>query len=426
MIAVVHACIAIAAFWAGSWLVAFVVAIGAGGLAWWMTHRFSEAARSISQSEARSRDAAESERVRAELFISVLDAVDTPVIAIGSNGNILAANTAAVAFFAPSRQGGILNKPAEGLFESLDAVNAIREARAGKAGHADISILASSSRRTVRVAALPAAGGVQAVITLRDITEESRARRLTTDFVANASHELRTPLAAIRGAAETLSAVTPEETEMHDRLCRMIADNTTRIEDLTRDLLDLSRLESPDREVVLAEIDLAEAARRIAAHLFDAASERGIVVRVDADEVGTSWSDPRLLAMVLRNLVDNAIKFSKPDTEVVVSCRRSGGRVTWRVIDKGIGIPLDEQQRIFDRFYRVDPSRAGTGTIEGTGLGLALVRQAVDALGGTIRVDSVWGQGTTMIVELPDHPAGSKSGNLPTGAISTPSSSASR
>jgi two-component system phosphate regulon sensor histidine kinase PhoR len=243
--------------------------------------------------------------------------------------------------------------------------------------------------------------------------------QLKTDFVANASHELRTPIAAIRGAVETLG-IAADDRAMSDRLRRMIADHVARLEAMISDLLDLSRLESPELRVRAEPADahaLCAQMRELFAPALDART-----LRLEADlapELAHLVCDPTLLELILRNLVENACKFAREGTAVRIVGRAAevtpapdtpwqpsadaAGRAGLRlqVIDEGQGIPLRDQARIFERFYQVDPSRDGSKQRRGTGLGLAIVKHAVRRMGGRVGVQSVWQQGTTMTVELP-------------------------
>jgi len=163
-------------------------------------------------------------------------------------------------------------------------------------------------------------------------------------------------------------------------------------------------------------VDLVELARAVAGLLEGSAARKRVTIEAEiAPDAARLESDPRLLRAILRNLVENAVKFAHEGTavritaEVVEPARSddSGGiaassaNVRLRVIDRGIGIPLAQQQRIFERFFQGDPARTGDAQGRGTGLGLAIVKHAVRTLGGTIGVESVWQEGTTMTVELP-------------------------
>jgi len=265
----------------------------------------------------------------------------------------------------------------------------------------------------------PGASGV--VLAFRDVTELSRAVALKTDFVANASHEFRTPLSSIRAAVETLADGAAEEPAVRERFLRMIAGNVARLEEMTRDLLDLSRLESPETPVELGAVRTEEVAESLREMFEPVGAERkvGLVFEIGPglEEI---TSDRRLLVLILKNLIDNALKFAYEGTAVRVVAEAvprgsmghgaggggltGGAGVRWRVIDRGVGIPLSSQGRVFERFYQLDQARTGEPARRGTGLGLAIVKHAVKALGGTITVQSVWKEGTTMTVELPPRP----------------------
>jgi signal transduction histidine kinase len=245
------------------------------------------------------------------------------------------------------------------------------------------------------------------MMTLRDVTELAQAIYLKTDFVANASHELRTPLSSIRAATETLADGAWEDAPMRERLTSVIAGNVQRLEEMVRDLLDLSRLDSPDAPVAREEVSLVELAEAMRETFTGVCAERKLTLetRLGAG-LDVIVSDRKLLTTIVRNLIDNATKFAYEQTTVNVTIERAGSVVRISVSDQGVGIPLGHQQRIFERFYQVDPSRAGFAVRRGTGLGLAIVKHAVKALGGTIGVESVWKQGTTMTVEVPGGPDG--------------------
>ncbi|VAX41993.1 Phosphate regulon sensor protein PhoR (SphS), partial [hydrothermal vent metagenome] len=243
-------------------------------------------------------------------------------------------------------------------------------------------------------------------------TEQATAMQLKTDFVANASHELRTPLASIKAAAETLHEVGGEDPQIRERLIAMIASNAERLEELSRDLLDLSSLESPEAACVIERVDLTAIAEDLHELFAEPCTTRQITLEFDLDDrLSTTWTDARLVRLVLRNLLDNAVKFADTGSVVRVRGSVSPGAgdapgttrlgATLEVIDQGIGIPIAQQQRIFERFFQADEARTGSPARRGTGLGLAIVKHALRALGGTIEVESVWQQGTTMTVDLP-------------------------
>jgi len=343
---------------------------------------------------------------------SVLDAVESPVLATDARGVVVLCNAAAQTFFA-ERPFAIVGRPLEDLFTQAEVLGQHAAALAGATRQGQVRFARADGVRVFQVLTTPSpaparSGEVAAVITLRDITELATAVQLKTDFVANASHELRTPLSSIRAAVETLSDGAWDDPPMRERLAQMISSNVVRLEDMVRDLLDLSRLESAEAPVQPRPVRLSEIASTLLETFEPVAKERSLTLEFDLPaSVEHLNTDPKLLLLVLRNLVDNATKFAYPNTSVRIvgepfetpSARAPGLRL--RVIDSGIGIPLAHQQRIFERFYQVDPARAGTAHRRGTGLGLAIVKHALKALGGSISVDSIWKEGTTMTLELP-------------------------
>jgi two-component system phosphate regulon sensor histidine kinase PhoR len=255
-------------------------------------------------------------------------------------------------------------------------------------------------------------------VTLRDVTELVKASELKADFAANASHELRTPIASIRGAAETLTGPARDDPAMLDRLTGMVAANAARLEALVNDLLDLSKLESADTPAAIAAVNLGDVVAGLREQFEAICIRKGLRIVAEIDpRAATIRTDPVLLDLILRNLVENATKFARDGTPVVVSAEpapippdpvnpppaglegATGVRI--RVRDEGLGIPIAHQQRIFERFYQVDRARTGGSVQRGTGLGLAIVKHAARRLGGQVGVESVYQQGTTMVVELP-------------------------
>lgn len=335
--------------------------------------------------------------------LGVLDGVPAPILGTAASGEVVAANAAASLMLAP-RDGRLAGRHLGDLFTQQEVIDLHRAATRGSAGRGEIRWTSPEGVRIVEVCATPwdRGGAPCAVLTFRDITELAAASQLKTDFVANASHEVRTPLSAIKGAVETLADGADEDPAMRRRLVAMIGENARRLEDLTRDLLDLSRLETPEAPPTISTVRPAEIAAVMKAHFAAACAERGVGLEFEtAPDAAETATDARLLHLILRNLIENAVKFAYEGTAVRVRAERFDGGVRWGVADEGIGIPLDQQARIFERFYQVDQSRTGNGP-RGTGLGLAIVKHAVKLLGGTIRVDSVWKRGTTMTVELPE------------------------
>jgi two-component system sensor histidine kinase SenX3 len=275
--------------------------------------------------------------------------------------------------------------------------------RAGYAGavtHVEVEIGAPS--RWLRVTALPVADDGSVLIVVRDVTEPRRLDAVRRDFVTNASHELKTPVASIRAAAETLHDAASDDPPAVRRFAHQVEREALRLQRIVTDLLDLSRLESGsdlDERVRLDEIAGEEVMR-----LQDAADEAGLTLRFSADGAASVRGSGRDLALLVRNLVDNAIRYTRPGGDVDVTVTGGNGTVQLRVRDLGLGIPTKDLPRVFERFYRVD--RARSRETGGTGLGLAIVKHVAENHGGSVDVTSELGSGSTFVVSLPGAPAG--------------------
>lgn len=235
---------------------------------------------------------------------------------------------------------------------------------------------------------------------VRDITRFREADALKDTFISIVSHELKTPISIIKGYAETLSRPQARrDPELMKEMLGAIVEESDRLARLVDDLLDASRLQAgglPFQDV--EEVNLAAVARHIVERYRSQAQRHALVLDFPPD-FPTVMGNPRRLEQVLDNLVSNAIKYSSPGGEVYIAGQATPAEVTLSVRDSGIGIPLEEQERIFERFYRV--ASPDTRAVSGTGLGLYLTRAIVRAHGGRIWVESAPGRGATFYVVLP-------------------------
>lgn len=238
------------------------------------------------------------------------------------------------------------------------------------------------------------------VIVLHDVTDLQHQEQVRKDFVADVSHELRTPLAAIRGYAETLLEGALEDKDNNRRFVEIILSHAVRLGNIASDLLVLSELDSDAPVVANAERLSVEELVQSAVHSVEkAAAARDVQLDISGCQecyvVGLRFR----LEQALVNLLDNAVKFNRPHGKVTVECRPTEqGRVRISVADTGIGIPSGDVKRIFERFYRVDKARSRP--VGGTGLGLPIVKEVVERMGGTITVESILGQGSKFIILL--------------------------
>ncbi|MGH9368341.1 MAG: HAMP domain-containing sensor histidine kinase, partial [Thermoanaerobaculia bacterium] len=250
----------------------------------------------------------------------------------------------------------------------------------------------------VTVVALPEGSRAAAVGVLRDVTRLERTESMRRTFVADVSHELRTPIASIAAAAETLAEGGTDETDTA-RLLDLIRRQSERMRELIDDLMDLAQIESGAVELRKEALSLSGVLQEVARDLGSSAASRSIRLVVDADGELPVAADRRRLGQVIRNLLDNAIKFSRDGGTVRLEAGHEGGEAFFAIVDEGPGIPRAEQERIFQRFYQIDRSRSKSRP--GTGLGLAIVKHLVQLLGGRVEVESEVGRGSTFRVRLP-------------------------
>lgn len=355
---------------------------------------------------------------------ALIDGIPEPVLATDARSEVLLCNRAAEEVFS-SDAGSIIGRSVRTLFTREDMLRLHDAARAGHTQRAQVQITTQQGPRVFDVAAspVPAAWGegvFGALLVLKDITELAQSVQAQRDFVANASHELRTPVAAMKIAVETMQDDAELDSAMRARLLSICSAHVQRLEETIRDLLDLSRHEAGPIDVRLSPIDWDDL-RTSLAHTFEgvgAKRQLRLAFEIDPAVRGLS-SDAKLLHLILRNLIDNATKFAHEGTTIRIraALEQADGAgvsdgagstdeaesrmVRVEVQDQGIGIPLTQHERVFERFYQVDTARTGMTGRRGSGLGLAIVKQVAEALGGGVGVESVWGQGTRVWVVVP-------------------------
>jgi two-component system phosphate regulon sensor histidine kinase PhoR len=262
----------------------------------------------------------------------------------------------------------------------------------------ELSVTRDVNRTLVARVAPVVAAGRGAVLVLHDITDLRRADQIRRDFVANVSHELRTPLTAIKGYTEALMDESGGE-DAHHHFLDIIHRHATRMERLVEDLLRLARLDAGQEVAELARCDVASLVSGLVGDFEAAASEkRHSVHTCVAPEVATVVTDPGKLHDIIRNLLENAINYTPDGGTIDLTVDRDAGAMRVTVADTGPGIPIEDLGRVFERFYRVDKSRARPG---GTGLGLAIVRNLVHVLGGEVAVANRESGGAIFTVRLP-------------------------
>ena len=266
-----------------------------------------------------------------------------------------------------------------------------------QSGYCELQLARGEHIYQLDISAISSGGTViGAVILVFDVTENARAEQSRREFTANVSHELKTPLQSIMGSAELIENGLVAAQDM-PRFVGHIRTEAARLVSLIEDIIRLSQLDEGG-ELPFEVCDLAEIARETTDSLADAAEKRKISLTFSGEPLGLC-SVKRLLAEICYNLCDNAIKYNREGGQVMVSVSRVGEEAVLAVKDTGIGIPPEHQERVFERFYRVDKSHSKESG--GTGLGLSIVKHAVQDLGGHLALSSTPGEGTEIKVYLP-------------------------
>jgi signal transduction histidine kinase len=319
----------------------------------------------------------------------VLASMEEGVLLVDAEGTVVFANAAL---------GRHLGTAPEGISSllPLDLRRAVQ--RAGYIGHAERSeVEVGSPARWLRGTAIPVSEDGSVLLVVRDVTDARHLDAVRRDFVANASHELKTPAASIQAAAETLRHAAAHDPEVVSRFAEQLEREALRLSRIVADLLDLSRLESGsdlDEHVRLDAIVREESQR-----FDDRAQVDGVDLDAHVGQVPAVRGSSRDLALLVRNLIDNAIRYTKTGGRVDIVVSSDDAHVVVRVTDTGVGIPSRDLARVFERFYRVD--RARSRETGGTGLGLAIVRHVAENHGGEVTVQSELGRGSVFTVRIP-------------------------
>ena len=344
-------------------------------------------------------DASERRRYERELVRARLDAeararsalalghVHDGVLLVADDGRIELINTAAERIFGVDAAAGT---PAEQAIEGWAEIAALPVARTAEDSAPQVvPVRRAGDEQWLSVAAVDAGDGV--VYTVRDVTGERRLEQLRSDLIATVSHELRTPLTGVHGAAVTLlgrdESLAPEARR---GLLEMLVDQTQRLVRIVDEILVATRLDAGSVEVEIEVFD----GRELLSFLKGMPDAHRVVV--SADQPVRIRADRDRLRQVVTNLVDNALKYSDGPVEVTVECRELSARIV--VADEGPGIPLAERERIFEKFFRLDPEQHSG--VSGTGLGLYIARELVEHMDGRIGLLGAEG-GATFYVDLP-------------------------
>jgi two-component system phosphate regulon sensor histidine kinase PhoR len=288
------------------------------------------------------------------------------------------------------------------VVRQTELVEAVRQVLGGES-RVQSEIVTGTLRQhffAITVASVRAGDTIGAVVVLHDITELRKLERVRRDFVANVSHEFRTPLTAIQGFSETLLAGAIDDPQNRTRFLEIILEHSRRLARLTEDLLMLSKMDAERLELEIRRLSVSQLIESCLETAQRRAAEKDLRISVNAPErLPDIAGDRRRLAEVLQNLLDNAIQYTLPGGQIVLSAATVGEEVVLTVSDTGIGIPQADQPRIFERFYRVDVARSREAG--GTGLGLAIAKHLVEIHGGRLWVESEIGQGSRFHFSVP-------------------------
>lgn len=346
----------------------------------------------------------------AEKFALVLEQMDNAVMLIDSRGQIIEANRQAQELFQlkdqPLKRHSIHLLGSAGLSETAQRVSRTQcpetityQRESGQAAH-------TSHTFTIFLTPFPGQDTAQILAVFHDISLLQEINERQAEFISNAAHELSTPLTAISGFAETLATQDFQQPELTHHFAQVIYEQAQRMNRLIQDLLQLARLEtlSHSQELSLTPVSVQPAIRSVLSQLSPCFQEKKQTVlfpsaKDDPQNDLQIAAVPELFRQIIRNLLENANKYTPADGKIHIFLEASPQCITIRIADNGIGIAPENLPRIFDRFYRVDKARArSTG---GNGIGLSLVRYLMELFHGSIQVESTIGQGTTFSLQFP-------------------------
>lgn len=332
---------------------------------------------------------------------NVLEVGDKLIDVLATAGLVVDNSNTVIRSSASATTMGLIRNKSLAIPELLEVVTTVR--RFGEPVYVELEIPSPGGGEDHWVETRAAlAGNGNVVVLLEDKTESHRLDEARRDFLVNISHELKTPIGAIGLLAEALVDATDDPDTVR-KFSKNLRKEARRLGDLVGDIIQLSRVQTKDVLGKAHPVDIADIVEDAAERCAILAESKDITVTVNANPGVLVVGDPELLTVAIKNLVDNAIKYSDDGKHVGVGVTTSKNTVSIAVADVGHGIPKDEQNRIFERFYRVDSSRSRqTG---GTGLGLALVKHIVFSHGGEITLFSQKNVGSTFTVSLPRYDA---------------------
>ncbi len=325
---------------------------------------------------------------------TVLEQLTDGVLITDANGSIQFANPAAQKLFETS---DVLGRSITEVVRNHQLVDAWRRCQQTREVQSE-SVELPARRQFLQLIAIPDTHADGTLLLAQDLTRVRRLETVRRDFISNVSHELRTPLASLKALTETLQSGALSDPEAGPRFLGRISTEVDALTQMAQELLDLSRIESGQVELILAPLAPKSLITSAADRMRMQAERAGLKLSVMCgDNLPNIRADKSRLEQVLVNLIHNAVKFTKPGGEISVETESAVGGVRFAVRDSGIGIPAESLSRIFERFYRVDKSRTGSGT----GLGLSISKHIIEAHGGKIWAESDERRGSVFYFLIP-------------------------
>jgi len=325
---------------------------------------------------------------------TVLEQLTDGVIIVDANGFIRFANPAAQRLFEIS---DALGRSVTEVVRNHQLVEAWRRCQQTNEMQSE-SVELPARHQFLQLIAIPDTHAGGSLLLIQDLTRVRRLETVRRDFISNISHELRTPLASLKALTETLQNGALSDPDAGPRFLGRINAEVDALTQMAQELLDLSRIESGQVELILAPLAPKSLLNSAADRMRMQAERAGLKLSVKCgDDLQNIRADRSRLEQVLVNLIHNAVKFTKPGGEIVLEAESGRGGIRFAVRDSGVGIPSESLIRIFERFYRVDKSRTGSGT----GLGLSISKHIIEAHGGKIWAESDEGRGSVFYFEIP-------------------------
>jgi two-component system phosphate regulon sensor histidine kinase PhoR len=327
---------------------------------------------------------------------AVLDQMTDGVLIVDSNGRIQFSNPAVARLFeSPDPSGRTVAE----VLRHHQLVEAWRRCQQSRDMQTE-SVELPGQRHFLQLVSIPDQVTGGCLLLVQDLTRVRRLETVRRDFISNVSHELRTPLASLKALTETLRDGALEDPNASRRFLGRIETEVDALTQMAQELLELTRIESGQVPLDLKAVNPTKLMTSAADRMRTQAERAGLELRIESPpSMPDILADMLRLEQVLVNLIHNAVKFTHPGGIVVLSAIEVGDFVRFSIQDTGAGIPEDDLERIFERFYKADRARSGGGT----GLGLSIARHIVEAHGGKIWVDSVEGRGSTFHFTVPVH-----------------------